>query len=904
MKSIFAMLLLCCCCPLAFADGITIGPNVSISAKVSITGTSPTQAVMSANTAASLGSLSILAQTPFGSFTDSKFCPDIAQLPFNTFCPFNLTQNWCSAAFDEATSSVVMKGCGGHDDYYGDEGYQQTISNNGTAYIGTFSRLQISGTNDPPAPNGPGGISVCRGALTLALPYQGTQSQCNAGNVMPCVDDGTHLNCYRPAFHQYGGFAYDRFKRKLYFFGGFVAYPVGTSSADAWMYSLDPADADYGKWRWLSSYWTQSGGTVVGSSDNVCDFDESRRTFWCANTQGGNIVMFEHDVDNVLGGGANKIYQRASFSAPITTGQMGKIDQVNHKFILTFPSSPRKIWTVSTVSSFTTADVTSSFSSCSLYTTADSSTFNFGYLGMTWNRTSSTVDAYPGGGNTVWQIKSDGTCGGIVTTGYTVPTYADLTHGTFGRFTYDPVHDVDVYIPPDVNAPGVSFCVNPLGCRDNPNNFGSRVNGINVPGGRNSIIVANDPATGVLPESFDSAIRHATGGDNTGRGICPNGGVCAGTFKDSLDCAFSADGCSLKLTLSSGGAPDAGDFHTNFSVGSSYGMQFDDQAGNNEFFVQMSVALGTGMLTPSNWPGSGGFKMFIFSEGDRSGYGAPSCSLQPSEIVLVQFIEAVNPAIPTLYTGCGDNDHPYLGLGAGWNSEFLAQPPLGCAFYGGNGIPTDETRCWQFHENEWMTFQMHGKVGSWGGFDSILELWACHQNQPCVLVQNAVDWKLRNTNAPTSKYGKIWPSPYMTGVTSAVVTSFMSFDNLIISKRRLPDPGVRTPNAPDSLTTAIIDTTHVTVSWRVNSQNGTALDDTAFLVERCAGLRNDCLANQNFTQIATTAAGASSYADSGLTHGTTYTYRVRAKNAYGNSGYAMSLKLNTSTNPAGGTATP
>jgi hypothetical protein len=132
----------------------------------------------------------------------------------------------------------------------------------------------------------------------------------------------------------------------------------------------------------------------------------------------------------------------------------------------------------------------------------------------------------------------------------------------------------------------------------------------------------------------------------------------------------------------------------------------------------------------------------------------------------------------------------------------------------------------------------------------------------------------------------------------------MRFDNLIVSRRRIPDPGTGVPNAPDSLSLAIIDTTHITVSWRVNSQNGTAQDDTGFKVLRCQGNQIDCFATQAFSVVGTTAAGATSFADSGLTHTLPYTYMVYGINGAGNSANAASLCLNTSANPCGGTATP
>jgi hypothetical protein len=436
------------------------------------------------------------------------------------------------------------------------------------------------------------------------------------------------------------------------------------------------------------------------------------------------------------------------------------------------------------------------------------------------------------------------------------------------------------------------------------NDYPQVITGVNVPGGLSSLLSANDVTTAVLPENFDSSIRHAPPRDTAGRGICASGGTCDvadGPFRDSLS-PFAANVNSLALTLPSGAAPDAGDFHTNFS--NDYSVQFDNTPGNNEFFVQYRVEVDPAMLDAANWPGSGGFKTSIFSEGDRSGYTAGSCSNQPSEIVTVQYIQACQPNSLTMYSSCGFNEHPDLFLGAGYGLETLTQPVIGCPYYGDRGVSCAASHCFVMAGSEFMTIQIHGKANTWGAFDSVMEQWAAHQNQPSQLIQNSVDWKYRNANPGVSGWGKIWLSPYMTGVTSAATSASMRFDNLIVSRRRIPDPGTGVPNAPDSLSLAIIDTTHITVSWRVNSQNGTAQDDTGFKVLRCQGNQIDCFATQAFSVVGTTAAGATSFADSGLTHTLPYTYMVYGINGAGNSANAASLCLNTSANPCGGTATP
>jgi hypothetical protein len=174
-------------------------------------------------------------------------------------------------------------------------------------------------------------------------------------------------------------------------------------------------------------------------------------------------------------------------------------------------------------------------------------------------------------------------------------------------------------------------------------------------------------------------------------------------------------------------------------------------------------------------------------------------------------------------------------------------------------------------------------------------------------VAQASDVALVNdgSGGASGKYGKIQFSVYNTNGTWQI-NSAAWFDDVIVSTRRIPDPNVSTPNAPDSLGISNITNASVQVNWRVNSQNGTAQDDTGFVVERCSGTIQTCFPNPQggFSAIATTAAGASSYVDNTVVHGTTYTYRVKATNANGSSGYATSICFNNSTVTCGGTAQP
>ncbi len=94
-------------------------------------------------------------------------------------------------------------------------------------------------------------------------------------------------------------------------------------------------------------------------------------------------------------------------------------------------------------------------------------------------------------------------------------------------------------------------------------------------------------------------------------------------------------------------------------------------------------------------------------------------------------------------------------------------------------------------------------------------------------------------------------------------------------------PTITAPAAPSALTATANSTTQVTVKWTDNSIN-----ETGFYIERST-------AGGAFTQIASVAAGATSYINTGLTAGTAYSYRVRAYNSAGASAYSNSASATT-----------
>lgn len=377
----------------------------------------------------------------------------------------------------------------------------------------------------------------------------------------------------------------------------------------------------------------------------------------------------------------------------------------------------------------------------------------------------------------------------------------------------------------------------------------------------------------------------------------------------TTDCSVAADGCSLKFSILTGykqGEPGWFDWNFSPDLSKTFGQ-------GQEFYVQYRERLDPGMLNGANFPNGEGFKHDIITEGDSSTVVAGDCSNSPGEIVTIQ--DGNGGGFPILYHNCGYAGGTYAFMQTGYqgillggiaNSNWLDQDAAGCPHYSGRGIPTTDPTCWNYVGSEWFTVQLHVKVGTFNNPNSVVEMWLAHDGQPAQLATNAADAALVNTGsgAATGKYGKISLSAYNTAMSGSLVNTAVWFDDLMVSTHRIPDPNVATPNAPDSLGLSNITSSSVTVNWRVNSQNGTAQDDTGFLVERCTGTAATCFPNpqSGFAQIGTATAGAGSFVDNTAVHGTTYTYRVRAKNSSGNSAYAAAVCFNGGTS-CGGTVT-
>ena len=432
------------------------------------------------------------------------------------------------------------------------------------------------------------------------------------------------------------------------------------------------------------------------------------------------------------------------------------------------------------------------------------------------------------------------------------------------------------------------------------NGWSSRIAGVNTAGGAASLV------SSYTFESFSDTCSGS--GCNTyapNKQVYIDGSYVSGS--PIQDCTVTTDSfCSVHMTVPVGSSNtgNAGHIDYNFGVPSNRVLFGQGQ----EFFIQYKGQYDANLLGALNGSAPG-IHQDITTEGDSATTFASECSQSPSEFVTqVTGPNSTGSAFvgPIGYTDCGN--YTPIQLPGIASSNFLDQDAAGCVHYSGRGIAITDPTCWLYTPGEWFAVQKHIKVGTWGSNNSLVEIWYSHAGQPSRLLVNATDWMLRDV-APdvTDKYGKIVLGAYSQDTPLSNTSPGNAwFNEIIVSTRRIPDPDVATPNAPDSLSQSNISASSVTINWRVNSHNGTAQDDTGFLIERCTGAATTCFPNpqSGFTQIGTTAPGASSYVDNTVVSGTTYTYRVRATNPSGNSAYAAAFCFNGSTSCGGTVVVP
>ncbi len=110
----------------------------------------------------------------------------------------------------------------------------------------------------------------------------------------------------------------------------------------------------------------------------------------------------------------------------------------------------------------------------------------------------------------------------------------------------------------------------------------------------------------------------------------------------------------------------------------------------------------------------------------------------------------------------------------------------------------------------------------------------------------------------------------------------------IFNPALVPGVGGTAPAAPTNLSATAVSSSQINLAWTDNSDN-----ETGFKVERCAGV--GCA---EFAQVTTLGENVSSWSETGLAPSTSYSYRVRAYNAAGDSEYSNIASAVTLVAPA------
>jgi hypothetical protein len=252
---------------------------------------------------------------------------------------------------------------------------------------------------------------------------------------------------------------------------------------------------------------------------------------------------------------------------------------------------------------------------------------------------------------------------------------------------------------------------------------------------------------------FDSA-------DETDRFVYPPYGLTVKRARVDTEIRASGAG-SLRFEIPSNtGSDTSGSFWQNFSDDLS--VQFGE---GDEFYVQWRQRFSPEFLDTVYRDG-GGWKQAIIGEGDRPGKVAYSCT--QLELVVQNVYQR---GVPEMYHSCGGKDGQYEPL-------------------------EHRMRTVGYKPNQWMTFQVYVKIGTWYRndrkyhHDSTIRLWAAEAGRPSRLEVDQTGYDIANTDDLAARYGKVWLLPYHTGKNPAQrhPTAYTWYDELIISRTRIADP--------------------------------------------------------------------------------------------------------------------
>jgi titin len=228
-----------------------------------------------------------------------------------------------------------------------------------------------------------------------------------------------------------------------------------------------------------------------------------------------------------------------------------------------------------------------------------------------------------------------------------------------------------------------------------------------------------------------------------------------------------------------------------------------------------------------------------------------------------------------------ESDFPYTATDAPCGGPYTHQETIADWIFIGseNGVPsTDAIK---------QAIVDHGPVSAAVCVDSQFQaytggvfkptfVWCFSVNHAIVLVgwdDSLGAWRLRNS------WGTEWGEDGYMWIAYGKAQVGYSANYVVYSGSTPPTP----PAAPSNLAAQAVSSSQINLTWTDNST-----DETGFKIERCVG--EGCF---DFAQITTVGANVTGYSNTGLAASTSYSYRVRATNASGDSDYSSTVSATT-----------
>ena len=547
-----------------------------------------------------------------------------------------------------------------------------------------------------------GGHTDYEGNEIYALnPELGTLTRLNDPTVptaSSCVD-GLAGDTVPNSRHTFDGMAYMENIDALYVHGGSLACGNG-NEADGnivWIYKFGTAT------------WERKVPTVVGSSPDqagngkTAAYDPYTQTVFWHNRE----FLFQFDY------AANTLTERSN-DLPILPDpeHTAIVDPDHHYYVLIGQGE------------VATFDITpgGAFTGTSRTTSGDQTCQNKGGPGLAWDSLNHRIVCY-GGGNTIYFLNTSTWAWTSVTHSGGPPSWTCCSGSTdsytYKRFGYVPSKGYYVFYPADFSQNGWALRLDAF---DADTNFTTRCT-----------------APGVVKcEDFNDAGDFVT-----------NTTVFAGD-DSQVRCVrdtsvYASGGGAVKCTIPAGEWTSDPTGYYKVAIGTDFGE-------GNDLYFQFRQRFTANYITDATGP-SAGFKSFILWHGSGN-----SCTD-------VQFVQQniEQRTWPRWYTACGGTRTPPSGVQVTHGDGDVAlQFGLVDGTAGGDGYwctnrndDPGETDCAFYTANQWITYDFHIRVGTWGSGNSLVRGWATYPNGVRRILLNHATFQFDNDTPASKKFRQL-----------------------------------------------------------------------------------------------------------------------------------------------------